>query len=138
MTPKKATVERLNLTLRMRQKRYTRRANSFSKKLENHGYSLALWSVFYNFKRPYMTLNKRNKGRLTTPAMAAKLAFRPMSWETLLDYINNKRPKPKRGPYRPHTRPNARKRPEPRWVYPKPYRDGKSVVTRTIGNTLSP
>ncbi len=132
------SVERLNLTMRMGQKRYTRRANSFSKKLENHNYSLALFFVFYNFMRPHMTLNRRNKRRRTTPAMAAKLALRPMTWETLLDYIDSRRPKPVRGPYRPHTRPNARKRPEPRWVNPKPCRDGKSVVTRRIGNDLSP
>ena len=132
------TVERLNLTMRMGQKRYTRRANSFSKKLENHNYSLALFYVFYNFMRPHMTLNKRNKGRKTTPAMAAKLAFRPMTWETLLDYIDNRRPKPKRGPYRPHTRPNARKRPQPRWVNPKPYRGSESRVTRVLRNELRP
>ena len=122
----------------MGQKRYTRRANSFSKRLENHNYCLALFFVFYNFIRPHMTLNKRNKGRPTTPAMAAKLAFRPMTWEGLLEYIDNRRPKPERGPYQPHTRPNARKRSRPRWVNPNPYRDGKSIVTRRIGNDLRP
>ena len=131
------TVERHNLTIRMGQKRYTRRSNAFSKKLENHNYSLALFFVFYNFIRPHMTLNKRNKGRPTTPAMAAKLAHRPFTWEGLLAYIDNRKPPVKRGPYQPHQRPNARKRPQPRWVNPKPYKGGESRVTRRIGNELS-
>lgn len=72
-------VERHNLTIRMTNRRYTRRTNGFSKKLENHVYALALGMFHYNFIRPHMSL-----GPLTTPAMAAGLTERPLTWKWLL------------------------------------------------------
>ena len=58
-------IERQNLTMRMNIRRYSRRTNAFSKKLENHAHAVALNYMVYNFARPHKTL----KGR--TPAQAA-------------------------------------------------------------------
>ena len=60
-------IERLNLTLRMSLRRYTRLTNAFSKKIENLTASVAIHFFFYNYCRPHQTL----KGK--TPAMAAGL-----------------------------------------------------------------
>jgi len=65
-------VERSNLTWRMQNRRFTRLTNGFSKKLENHAYSVALFAFFYNFCRIHKTLR-------VTPAMAAGVTDR--LWE---------------------------------------------------------
>ena len=59
--------ERANLTMRMSMRRFTRLTNAFSKKLENHVASFALWSMWYNFGRVHQTIGK-------TLAMAAGIA----------------------------------------------------------------
>jgi IS1 family transposase len=64
--------ERQNLSMRMHMRRFTRLTNAFSKKLENHGYSVALYQMFYNFVRIHQTLK-------ITPAMAA--GFTDKLWE---------------------------------------------------------
>ena len=81
-------VERLNLTLRMAVRRYTREVNAFSKKFANHVHHVALWAVWYNFMRPHRSLGG------ATPAMAAGLAERPLGWRWLLDEVDRRAPEP--------------------------------------------
>jgi IS1 family transposase len=64
--------ERSNLNVRMHTRRFTRLTNTFSKKVENHAHSVALFAMYYNFVRIHKTLR-------TTPAMAAKVNKR--LWE---------------------------------------------------------
>lgn len=70
-------VERQNLNMRMGMRRFTRLTNAFSKKLDNHCYSIALYFVYYNFVRIHKTLR-------VTPAMEAKIATRPMTIEDIV------------------------------------------------------
>jgi IS1 family transposase len=62
-------VERSNLTFRMQNRRFARLTNGFSKKIENHAYSVALFVMSYNFTRIHKTLR-------VTPAMAAGVTNR--------------------------------------------------------------
>jgi IS1 family transposase len=70
-------VERQNLTMRMAIRRFTRLTNAFSKKVENHAYSVAIHFMHYNFVRRHQTTR-------LTPAMAARLTD---TWWTLDDMV---------------------------------------------------
>jgi len=73
-------VERQNLTMRMGMRRFTRLTNGFSKKIENHGYAIALHFVYYNFARIHQTLR-------VTPAMEAGLTTEIMKVEEILNLV---------------------------------------------------
>lgn len=90
-------VERQNLTMRMHMRRFTRLTNGFSKKIENHGYAIALHFVYYNFAKIHKSLR-------VTPAMQAGLTKRVMSIEDIVNLIPTETPK-KRGTYK--TKENA-------------------------------
>lgn len=60
-------VERNNLTMRMCMRRYTRKSNGFSKKIENMEAAVSLHMMYYNFIRDHQTLG-------TTPAISAGIA----------------------------------------------------------------
>jgi IS1 family transposase len=86
-------VERQNLTMRMHMRRFTRLTNGFSKKLDNHGYAVALHFMYCNFARIHQTLR-------VTPAMEVGLSDHAWTIEELVELGNAAMPKPaKRGPY---------------------------------------
>jgi hypothetical protein len=69
-------------------RRFTRLTNAFSKKIENHGHSLALYFLYYNFVRIHKTLKM-------SPAMAAGVTNKLWNVEDivgLLDASDERRP----------------------------------------------
>lgn len=87
-------VERMNLSIRMQNRRFTRLTNAFSKKLDNHIHALALYFCFYNFCRIHKSLR-------VTPAMAAGITDRLWTLEDIVAKIDAMAPAPKpRGPYK--------------------------------------
>ena len=86
--------ERGNLTMRISMRRFTRLTNAFSKKLDNHVHSFAMWTLWYNFGRKHRTLK-------TTPAVAAGIAQAPWSAVDVIKLIDARMPQPgPRGPYK--------------------------------------
>ncbi len=87
-------VERNNPTIRMAIRRFTRLTNAFSKKIENHTYSVALHFMHYNFCRIHGSLR-------VTPAMAAGVTDRLWDVEDIVRLVKEATPKPRpRGPYK--------------------------------------
>ena len=87
-------VERQNLTIRMHMRRFTRLANAFSKKVENHAHAVALHMMYYNFVRIHKTLR-------VTPAMAAGVADRLWEIADIAKLVEDAEAAPaKRGPYK--------------------------------------
>ncbi|MGA9058713.1 MAG: IS1 family transposase [Terriglobia bacterium] len=75
-------VERSNLSMRMQMRRFTRLTNAFCKKMANHGASVALYFMYYNWVRVHQTLR-------VTPAMEAGLTDHLWSIEEMLKNISN-------------------------------------------------
>jgi IS1 family transposase len=73
--------ERVNLTMRMSMRRFTRLTNAFSKKLQNHEHMVALYALWYNFVRIHKTLQ-------TSLAMAARVTDRLWSMEDVVAMID--------------------------------------------------
>lgn len=82
-------VERLNLTIRMSIRRFTRKTSGFSKTLDNHENAIHLFVTYYNFIKIHQTLE-------TTPAAEAGLAPYDYSLEWLVGLIDQRAPKPRR------------------------------------------
>lgn len=74
-------VERQNLTMRTNIKRFTRKTNAHSKKLEYHCHAIALHFVYYNFARIHQTLR-------VTPAMQAGIMDRWMEIEDIVKLVD--------------------------------------------------
>jgi len=86
--------QRPNLNIRMRVRRFTCFTNAFSKKIENHAYSVALFTTYYNFARIHKTLR-------VTPAMAAGVTDRLWEIDDIVALVEAAEPVPgKRGPYK--------------------------------------
>ena len=87
-------VERQNLTMRMCMRRFTRKTNAFSKKVENHAAAISLHFMYYNFCRLHQSLR-------ITPAMAAGVTTRVWEISDIVKLIDDSLPKPgPRGPYK--------------------------------------
>ena len=82
-------VERMNLNIRMGNRRFTRLTNAFSKKIDNHLHMLSLYFVHYNFCRMHKSLRM-------SPAMAAGVSdtLRDMEW--IVGLIDDRAPVPNR------------------------------------------
>ncbi len=79
-------VERANLSMRMSMRRFTRLTNAFSKKVENHAASVAIYFTWYNFGRVHQTLK-------TTPAMKAGIANHVWSVDEMVELLTAIEPK---------------------------------------------
>lgn len=86
--------ERMNLNIRMGNRRFTRLTNGFSKKLDNHSHSLAVYFFYYNFCRIHKSLK-------VTPAMQAGVTDELMDMSHLVRLIDMmEEPAKPRGPYK--------------------------------------
>lgn len=74
-------VERQNLTMRMRMRRFTRLTNACSEKLANHEHAVALQFFAYNVITRHATLRM-------PPALEAKVTDHVWSYEELVDLID--------------------------------------------------
>ena len=70
--------ERLNLSVRMHVRRFTRLTNAHSKSAKHHAAMISLFVAYYNFCRKHETLKKQ------TPAMASGLAQHAWTLNELL------------------------------------------------------
>lgn len=87
-------VERQNLNIRMGNRRFTRLTNGFSKRLDNHSHSLAIYFFNHNFCRIQKSLR-------VTPAMAAGVSDTLMTMNDLVRLVDMMAEPPKpRGPYK--------------------------------------
>ncbi len=83
-------IERQNLTMRMRMRRFTRLTNAFSKKIENHIHAIALHFFVYNFIKRHQTLRM-------PPALKAGVTDHLWTLEELVDLIDRHQADPNRG-----------------------------------------
>ena len=96
-------VERHNKTIRMSNRRFTRKTDGFSKKMKRHEAMMHLWAVHYNFCRIHKTLR-------VTPAMDAGIDEKLHNVDWIVGLIEDitkppKKPGPKKGTkYRPRTK----------------------------------
>ena len=94
-------VERQNLTMRMHMRRFTRLTNAFSKKVENHAYSVALHMMYYNYVKIHSKLR-------TSPAMAAGVSDRLWEMSDIVALVETREAPPKkRGPYKKREKADA-------------------------------
>lgn len=76
-------IERQNLTMRMSMRRFTRLTNGYSKKIENHCYAIAIYTMHYNFCRIHHALR-------VTPAMEAGITDHVWSLEEIINLTDSK------------------------------------------------
>jgi hypothetical protein len=78
-----SNAERLNLSIRMSNRRFTRLTNAHSKKAENHEHAFALFAMHYNFCRIHQTLR-------VTPAMQAGVTDHIWNLEEVIALLDDK------------------------------------------------
>ena len=67
-------------------RRFTRLTNAFSKKIENHAASVAIYFTWYNFGRVHQTLK-------TTPAIKAGIANHVWTVDEMVNFLRRSEPK---------------------------------------------
>lgn len=72
--------------MRMHMRRFTRLTNAFSKKLDNHCHSLALYFTYYNFVKMHATLS-------ASPAMAAGVSDTLWEMEDIVRLVDDRETK---------------------------------------------
>ena len=82
-------VERIDLTIRSNQRRFTRKTNAYSKKVRNHALAVALMMLHYNLVRAHDTIG-------TAPAVAAGIVQEPWTLEMVVDLLEAERKPPDR------------------------------------------
>lgn len=75
-------IERANLTLRMQNRRFTRKTNGYSKKLDNHKAMLAIGFMHYNFCRRHATIKQ-------TPAQAAGVSDHQWTLDEIIQMMDD-------------------------------------------------
>lgn len=75
--------ERHNATVRNFMSRFTRQGYTFSKDLDNHFHAHAIYAAYYNFVKDHRSLGS------LTPAMMAKVATAPWTFEDLLSEVDS-------------------------------------------------
>jgi hypothetical protein len=86
----------------MHTRRFTRLTNAFSKKVENHAHSVALFTTYYNFVRIHKTLR-------TSPAMAGGVTDRLWEIGDIVALVEAADAQPgKRGPYKKEPAENSK------------------------------
>lgn len=86
-------VERQNLTMRMSIRRFTRKTNAFSKKIDNHAAAVAMHFMYYNFARVHKSLR-------VTPAMEAGISKHIWDIEEIVDLAYKNEVAKPRGAYK--------------------------------------
>ncbi|MBC8350609.1 MAG: IS1 family transposase [Planctomycetes bacterium] len=79
-------VERQNLTMRMKMRRFTRLTNGFSKKIENHCHAVSIHFMHYNFARIHQTIR-------CAPAMAAGVSRKLWSIKDIVGLLETREAK---------------------------------------------
>ncbi len=95
-------VERHNLSMRMRMRRFTRLTNAFSKSVRKHVAMVNLYAVHYNFCRVHKTLR-------VTPAMEAGLDDTVRDCEWIVGLVDASAPKPQKPGPKPGTKYSSRR-----------------------------
>jgi len=72
----------------MRNRRFTRLTNGYSKKLENRIHAVSLFMMAYDFAHVHHTLTKARGGIHSTPAMAAGVTDRVWKVENTLALLD--------------------------------------------------
>lgn len=98
-----AFVERSNLTIRMGNRRYTRKTNAYSKTSDRHMAMGHLFFTHYNFCRIHKSLQ-------VTPAMEAGLTDTLCDVDWLVDLVDSAAPIPKRPGPKPGTKYRPRRK----------------------------
>ena len=74
----------------MSNRRFTRKTNAFSKKVENHALGLSLHFMCYNFCRQHQSLGG------ISPAMAAGMTDTLWDLDNIIELVERLAPKPER------------------------------------------